>query len=307
MAAKLLSPELSDIRQFGNIEFLAKQTVEGFITGLHRSPYHGFSVEFAEHRMYYEGESTRHIDWKVFAKTDKLFVKKYEEETNLRCTILTDISSSMYYPEKTNGKLVFAVWAAACLAYMLQKQRDAVGLTLFSDKTETQTPVRSTKEHLREVHLLLEKTLRSEKPKQKKTAAAEVIHEIAEKIKKRSLVIILSDMFEQQENTEGLFQALRHLKHNKHEVLIFQITDKETEEEFRFGNVPYEFVDSESGERVKVAPPLIREAYIRSVSEFKQHLREKCHSYKIDLTEADIKKGMATVLQSYLVKRKKMV
>lgn len=306
MVSTFLSPELSDIRQFGNIEFLAKQTVEGFITGLHRSPYHGFSVEFAEHRMYYEGESTRHIDWKVFAKTDKLFVKKYEEETNLRCTILADISSSMYYPDKSHGKLVFGVWAAACLAYMLQKQRDAVGLTLFSDKVDFQTPIRSTKKHLREIHLLLEKVLQSEKPRQKKTSASEVLHEIAEKIKRRSLIILLSDMFEQQGSMEELFQALRHLKHNKHEVLIFQITDAETEEELKFGAGPYEFIDSESGERVKVAPSLIKKSYINSILEFKQQLREKCHNYKIDLTEVDIKKGIFPILQSYLVKRKKM-
>ncbi|TXK36968.1 DUF58 domain-containing protein, partial [Pontibacter qinzhouensis] len=134
---------LADVQKFENMEFLAKQLVEGFITGLHQSPYHGFSVEFSEHRLYNSGESTRHIDWKVFARTDKLFVKRYEEETNLRCHILLDVSPSMYYPTHNNGKITFSALCAAAMATLLRRQRDAVGVVTFTDKIELQTPVRS--------------------------------------------------------------------------------------------------------------------------------------------------------------------
>ncbi|MCS6794361.1 MAG: DUF58 domain-containing protein, partial [Raineya sp.] len=172
---------LEKIRQFGNIELLAKQLVEGFITGMHRSPFHGFSVEFAEHRLYNTGESTRHIDWKVFAKTDKLFIKRYEEETNLRCQILIDVSSSMFYPKDTKGKLTFSVMAAAALAYMLQKQRDAVSIATFDDKILEQTPCKSTQIHLHQIFILLQNLLNAESNLQK-TSATKVLHEIAEKI-----------------------------------------------------------------------------------------------------------------------------
>jgi len=228
---------LDKIREFGNIELLAKQMVEGFITGLHRSPFHGFSVEFAEHRLYNTGESTRHIDWKVFAKTDKLFVKRYEEETNLRCQILLDVSSSMYYPKETKGKLTFSVFAAAALAYMLQRQRDAVSIATFCDKIIEHTPCKSTTIHLHQVFLLLQKLLDAESNLQA-TLASKVFHEIAEKIHRRSLVVIFSDMFEQIEDAQELFGALQHLKHQQHEVLLFHVVDKKTEQDFVFENRP---------------------------------------------------------------------
>ena len=207
---------LGQVRQFGNVEFLARQMVEGFITGLHKSPFHGFSVEFAEHRLYNTGESTRHIDWKVFGKTEKLFVKRYEEETNLRCHLLIDTSSSMYYPERDNGKITFSVMAAACLAYLLQRQKDAVSLTTFSSAVEVQTPVKSTPSHVQklfaQLDLLMQKPSPGAAKTQRKTAVAEVIHELAERIHKRSLVVIFSDMFENVESQDALFSALQHLR-----------------------------------------------------------------------------------------------
>lgn len=203
------SLDLAAVKAYGNIEFLAKQLVEGFITGLHKSPFHGFSVEFAEHRLYNTGESTRHIDWKVYAKTDKLFVKRYEEETNLRCHLLIDSSSSMYYPEHNHGKITFSVLAAAALATLLQRQKDAVSLCVFSDTIEKQTPVKSTPSHVHKIMLDLNELL-LQAPQQKKTAVAEVLHEIARKIQKRSLVVIFSDMFENSEHEEALFPALQH-------------------------------------------------------------------------------------------------
>ncbi len=182
--------DLSKIREFGNLEFLARQLVEGFITGLHKSPFHGFSVEFAEHRLYNTGESTRHMDWKVFAKTDRLFVKRYEEETNLRCHLLLDTSSSMYYPEENYGKITFSIMAAASIAHLLQRQKDAVSLTTFSDEIEVQTQVKSTPSHIHKIIMELEGLLKKPRPL-KKTSVAEVIHLIAEKIHKRSLVVLV--------------------------------------------------------------------------------------------------------------------
>jgi len=297
--------DLAKVRAFGNLEFLARQMVEGFITGLHKSPFHGFSVEFAEHRLYNTGESTRHMDWKVFAKTDRLFVKRYEEETNLRCHLLLDTSSSMYYPEENFGKITFSIMAAACLAHLLQRQKDAVSLTTFSEEIEIQTPIKSTPSHIHKILLELEGLLQKPRPL-RKTSVAEVIHLIAQKIHKRSLVILFSDMFEDLEHSEELFSALQHLRHNMHEVLLFHVTDRRTEEEFAFEDRPYEFVDLESGERVKVQPHQVRDQYQEFVKKFYQDLKLKCGQYKIDFIEADIAQGFDPILTAYLVKHSKM-
>ena len=296
---------LSQIREFGNIELLAKQLVEGFITGLHKSPYHGFSVEFAEHRLYNNGESTRHIDWKVYAKTDRLYTKRYEEETNLRCQLVVDNSSSMYYPEANKGKITFSTMAAAALAFLLQKQRDAVGLTIFSEDIEQQTPVKSTSSHIHKLLLTLEELLR-EQSTQRKTSVANVLHQIAEKIHKRSLVVVFSDMFENQDEKEPIFSALQHLKHNRHEVLLFHVTDHKTELDFDFEERPYEFVDIESGNRLKLQPSQVREAYRKHMKDYYHELKIKCGQAKIDFIEADINRGFNQILRSYLVKRASM-
>jgi uncharacterized protein (DUF58 family) len=297
--------ELGKIKEFGNIEFLARQMVEGFITGLHKSPFHGFSVEFAEHRLYNTGESTRHIDWKVFAKTDRLYTKRYEEETNLRCHLLIDTSSSMYYPEKNAGKMSFSVMAAASLAYMLQKQKDAVSLCTFSNTIELQTPVRSTPSHVHKLFMQLETLLVQPKPL-RQTAVAEVIHQIAEQIHKRSLVVLFSDMFDNIAESDKLFSALQHLKHNQHEVLLFHVTDKKTEENFEFEERPYEFIDLETNEKVRVQPSQIKEHYQEYLHRFYHDLKLKCGQYRIDFIEADIAQGFDQVLYAYLVKRGKM-
>lgn len=297
--------DIKKVRQFGNLEFLAKQAVEGFITGLHKSPYHGFSVEFAEHKLYNTGESTRHIDWKVFARTDRLYTKRYEEETNLRCQILLDASSSMYYPDNKNNKMNFAVHSAAAIAYMLQKQRDAVGITLFSDKIDYSSQVKSTSSHLNTLYHELEK-LKDAKPEYKKTSVAPTIHLIADKIPRRSLIIIFSDMFDNVNDMDELFPALQHLKHNKHEVLLFHVTDKKTEEDFEFSNRPYLFIDIESGEKLKLTPNQVKERYVKEMKQFNQDLKLKCGQYKIDFIEADINNSVEQVLLPYLVKRSKM-
>lgn len=297
--------DLSQIRKINNLEFLAKQLVEGFITGLHKSPFHGFSVEFAEHRLYNTGESTRHIDWKVFGKTDKLFVKRYEEETNLRCHILLDTSSSMYYPQPDFGKITFSALAAASIAHLLQRQKDAVSLCTFSDQIELQTPIKSTPSHLHKIMLELNNVLQKPQPL-KKTSVADVIHSIAQKIHKRSLVVIFSDMFDSTENSDRLFTALQHLRHNLHEVMLFHVTDRKTEDAFDFEDRPYEFIDLESGEKIKVQPREVRDHYRKQIGSFYQDLKLKCGQYKIDFIEADIALGFDPILMAYLAKRSKM-
>jgi uncharacterized protein (DUF58 family) len=297
--------KLRDIRETGNIELLARQMVEGFITGLHKSPYHGFSVEFAEHQLYNSGESTRHIDWKVFAKTDRLYTKRYEEETNLRCHLVIDCSSSMYYPQETKAKITFSLMAAAALTYLLQKQRDAVGIFAFTDQIDIQTPVRSTSTHAHKLLLILERLLKEES-KNKSTSIASVLHEIAQKIHKRSLVILFSDMFHNQTHHEEVFTALQHLKHQKNEVLIFHISDHDTELNFEFDDRPYKFIDLETGEKTRLVPGEIKTSYRQAMNKFYQELKMKCNQLKIDLVDVDVNEPFQKVLSQYLIKRARM-
>ena len=302
---------INEIQKLGHLELLARQVVEGFITGLHKSPFHGFSVEFAEHRLYNTGESTRHIDWKLFGRTEKLFVKRYEEETNLRCQLIIDNSSSMHFPEEKKAqplnKINFSIHAAAAIAYMLRMQRDAVGVSIFSDTIEVNTPARSSSVHHKMLFAEMEKRI-SEPGIQtgRKTMGAQALHEIAETIHKRSLVIIFSDMMETSENSEELFSALQHLRHNKHEVILFHVTDKKTEEEFRFQNRPYQFIDVETGESVKVHSNEIKDVYVNAMREFKHELKLRCAQYRIDFIEADINEGYKNILLPYLIKRERM-
>lgn len=297
--------DLNRVREFGNIELLAKQMVEGFVTGLHKSPYHGFSVEFAEHRLYNPGESTRHVDWKVYAKTERLYTKRYEEETNLRCHLIIDVSSSMYYPTDNFGKLTFSAMSAASIAYLFHKQRDAIGLLTFSDKIHLETPVKSTATHLHKMFLHLEELLH-EKPTQQKTAVSDTLHQIAEKIPRRSLVVIFSDMLENSEQSDRLFAALQHLKHKKHEVLLFHVYDKKTELDFEFEDRPHEFIDIESGDKIKINPYQVKATYIKTMQARFEALKLKSSQFKIDFVEADISAGYDKVLSSYLIKRAKM-
>lgn len=302
------------VKRFSKLEFIAKQVVEGFITGLHKSPFHGFSVEFAEHRLYNNGESTRHIDWKLYARTEKLFVKRYEEETNLRCQIVIDTSSSMYFPMKDNdshldvNKIGFSTYAAASLVHLLKKQRDAFGLSLFSDSVEVHTDTKSTSTHSQLIFSELEKLLQPlPQDRTKRSSGAKALHEIADKLKRRSLVILFSDMIENSDqDQDDLWNALQHLKHNKHEVILFHVTDKKKELEFDFENRPYRFVDMETGEELKLNPIEVREAYQESMRKFEHDLKLKCGQYSIDLVQADIAQGFDQVLLPYLLKRKKL-
>ena len=293
---------------YGNLELLAQQVVEGFITGLHKSPFHGFSVEFAEHRQYNSGDNVKNIDWKLYAKTDKLYSKRFEEETNLRCQFVIDVSSSMYFPEPKNNKLSFSIQASASLMYLLKKQRDAFGLSLFTDEILLNSPAKSTTVHQKYLFTQLEALL--QKPKiNAQTNLSEALHQVAELIHKRSLVIIFSDLFNTQtspEKTEELFDALQHLKFNKHEVVVFNVVDKSKEIDFEFENRPYQFVDMETGETIKVHTNQVKDNYKESVSSYRQQIALKCAQYKIDLIDADIAQGFYPILQSYLIKRQKL-
>jgi uncharacterized protein (DUF58 family) len=299
----MLSPE--NLLNTNNLELLATQVVEGFITGLHKSPFHGFSVEFAEHRIYNTGESTKHIDWKLYGRTDKLFVKRYEEETNLRCHLVIDTSGSMFYPAEGLNKMRFSVFAAASLMHLLRKQRDACGLSLFDEDLYYHSECKVSQTHVRMLYAKMEELL---KPALNPTKSniSQSLHRLAERLHRRSLVIIFSDMFGDASKNDELFAALQHLKYNKHEVVLFHVLDKKTEHEFDFANRPYLFVDSETGEQMKLFPAQVKQQYLAALNEHQQQLELKCAQYKIEFIEANVGNDFSQVLLPFLVKRNKM-
>lgn len=301
-----------EIEKYKTLDFFAKQVVEGYITGLHKSPFHGFSVEFAEHRLYNAGESTKNIDWKLYSRTDKLFVKRFEEETNLRCQILIDQSSSMFFPLERHGqiekpnKITFAVYAAAVIVELLVRQRDAFGLTLFSDQIDFTTEVRSSTLHQRYLYTLLDKLLApvdGATLPARGTGVAESIHLMAEKMHRRSLVVIFTDAFLHEEEYERFFDALRHLRHCKHEVLLFHTWDHDKELELNYGNKPYQFIDMEGGKRLKLFPQEVAEAYRRRMEKIVDDVKLRAQQYHIDYIPVDVNAGFEQVMLPYLLKR----
>ena len=292
-----------------NLSLLAKQVVEGFITGIHKSPFHGFSVEFSEHKLYNTGESTRHIDWKLFAKTEKLYTKKYEEETNLRCHIVIDNSASMHYPIvkkqtlSTLNKVGFSAIAAASLMEILKRQRDAVGLSIYADSYEYYAPEKGSERHRSMLLYQLEQLLVS--TSKTATDTYKYLHEIAEKLHRRSLIFVFTDMFQPNKDNAVLFEALKHLKFNKHEVVLFHTYDGKTEFNFNFDNSPKKFIDVETGEEININTENVQEKYTQLVGNYFKELKNKCLQYKIDYLPIDINSGYNTVLTSYLRSRKK--
>ncbi len=301
------------IHSFSKLELLAKQVVEGFITGLHKSPFHGFSVEFAEHRLYNSGESVKHVDWKLFARTEKMFLKRYEEETNLRCQIIIDNSSSMYYPidsttvEKMN-KITFSVYCAAALIELLKKQRDAVGLSIFDAQLETNTAAKSSPVHHSFLFSELEKLTEKYNTKNipRTTNLIESLHVVAETTHKRSLIVLFTDMLDSVEDNERLFAALQHLKYNKHEVLLFHVADYDKELNFEFDNRPYRFIDLETKEEITIQSNAVKASYVQAAQSRWNELKLRCGKFGIDFIEADTNKGFDTILLNYLLKRQKM-
>ena len=303
---------IEQIKLANNIEFFARQVVEGFITGKHKSPYHGFSVEFAEHKLYNNGESTRHIDWKLFARSDKLFVKRFEEETNLRCQIVIDTSSSMFYPNFNNislenpNKIIFSVYASSVLMQLFKKQRDAVGLSTYSDEIENHIIAKTSSRHHQLIYNEFEKILSIDaKLSQRKSATISSLHEIAERINQRSLVILFTDLISDN-NLDDVFDAFRHLKHKRNEVILFHLADVSKEQKLEFENKPYNFIDVESGDNIKINPSHYKNNYFEKVDSYLNELRLKCLQYKIDLIEVDINKGYDQIITSYLLKRQKI-
>jgi len=291
-----------------NLELIARQVVEGFIIGLHKSPFHGFSVEFAEHRLYNQGDPLRHIDWRVYGRTDKLFVKRFEEETNLRCCLVIDTSSSMQFPkdDKKLSKLQFSCVAAASLIQLLKRQLDAAALALFDDQVNYFSDCRSTHSHYRMLMNELQRVIDSSTD-HKITNASKALHLVAEQMHKRSLIVIFSDMMDDADNIEDMFSALQHLRYNKHEVILFHVVDGAQELEFEFENRPYEFVDMESGERIKLQPQQIKEQYVTKMRAFQEMIENRCHQYQIDRVAVDLSKPVDEVLHAFLVKRNKLM
>lgn len=305
-----IQQELNKTSGFTNLELLAKQVVEGFIAGMHKSPFHGFSAEFAEHKIYNHGESTRHIDWKLYAKTDKLFTKRYDEETNLRCHIIIDNSSSMHYPEvqklsiNSLNKIGFSALAAACMMHILKKQRDAVGLSIYSNAYDYYAPEKGSERHHRMLLDQLAKTAIS-KPKNVGTETYQFLHHIAEKIHRRSLIFVFTDMFQTSIDNTKLFDALRHLKYNKHEVILFHVFDKARELNFDFDNQPKRFVDVETGEHINLYAENVKENYEKAITEFFNAIKLKCGQYQIKYVEADINESFNKILSTYMLERQK--
>jgi len=306
--------DISQFQEFDNLEFIARQVVEGFITGMHKSPYHGFSVEFAEHRIYNPGESVRHIDWRLFARTEKLFVKRYEEETNLRAHLMLDISSSMLFPieQPMLSKLAFAIYASAALIYLLRKQRDAIGLSFLSDKIHFITDSKTSQAHTKYLYSQLVELMnefkqikKRKKEETKNTDLTQSIHLIAEKLHKRSLVIIFSDMFDSA-NTQDFFEALQHLRYNKHEVILFHVSNYRLERDFDFSRRPHKFIDLETGESIKIKPGEVRKFYKEKTRHFYQQIKVLCRKYRIELIEADVNKDFKEIILPFLIKRSKL-
>ena len=295
------------ISSFQHLELLANQVVEGFISGMHKSPFHGFSAEFAEHKIYNVGETTKHIDWKLFAKTDRLYTKKYEEETNLRCHLIIDNSSSMHYPKLKNdqpfyeSKIGFSVLASAVLMNLLKKQRDAVGLSIYSDAYEYYAPEKGSDRHHRMVLNQLEQLI--ENPKEtKQTDTITYLHQIAEKMHRRSLIILFTDMF-QSSSDDALLNALQHLKHNKHKVVLFHVIDEKTETHFDYDNAPRKFIDIESGDEITIFADNVKEAYEKQAQSYFKKLAQNCAQNKIKYVPVNVGANFEKILTTYLVEK----
>jgi uncharacterized protein (DUF58 family) len=299
------------LNRLAPLELKARKIVEGFVSGLHRSPYHGFSVEFAEHRPYNQGDDFKHIDWKVYGKSERFYVKQYEAETNLRAHIALDVSSSMYFRHFADwSKLRYAIHFASALAYMMNRQRDATGLTLFDEDIRVRLPEKSTRSHLRLIFQHLEEELEQEKKRsteKRSSASANALHSLAEKLDRRSLVVILTDLFENVDGHDALISALRHLRHQKHEVLLFNVLEHKSERELDFGEGKFLFEDMETGSEIEVIPSQVREDYKQKVKEYTHKFKIACSDALVDFEEIDTQKSLDLALLAYLNKRKRLM
>jgi uncharacterized protein (DUF58 family) len=310
-----LESQIEKIASFQHLELLANQIVEGFISGMHKSPFHGFSAEFAEHKIYNAGESTKHIDWKLYAKTDRLYTKRFEEETNLRCHLIIDNSSSMHYPKLSanqlfyENKIGFSILASAVLMNLLKKQRDAVGLSVYSDSYEYYAPEKGSDRHHRMILHKLESLIK-EPTVSKKTDTVTYLHQIAENVHRRSMIVLFTDMFDSQGSEEGnekLFKALQHLKYNKHKVVVFHVIDKKTEFQFDFDNNPRKFIDVETGEQVNLFAENIKTEYENLVQQHFDKIANTCAMYKIKYVPVSVDEKFEKIMATYLVEKQRFV
>lgn len=291
---KYLKPEI--VSNLKNMDLRARLVVEGFITGLHKSPYHGFSVEFAEYRQYMPGDEIKNIDWKVYGKTDRYYVKQFEEETNLKSYLLLDVSASMSYSSNGISKLEYASYLSAALTYLMIKQRDAVGLLTFDNKIRKYLPPRSVKSYL---HLIL--TELSKLKSADTTNVSNTFHEIAERINRRGLIIILSDLYD---DPEKILMALKHFRHKKHEVVVFHILDP-LEISFSFKRESI-FKDLETGEEISTQPWHIQREYQQKINAFIENYKRQCYQNQIDYVLIDTSQDFDRALFQYLIKRKRI-
>ncbi len=291
---KYLNPET--VAKLDNMALRARLVVEGYIIGQHKSPYHGFSVEFAEHRAYGPGDEIRHIDWRLYGKTDRYYIKQYEEETNLRSYILMDCSRSMNYKSGSISKLDYASYLSAALSYLMLNQRDGVGLILFDEKIRKFIPPRSTPGHLNAILKNLDKPDCGSD-----TKIGPVLHEMAERIKKRGLIILISDLMDYQED---VLNGLKHFRHKKQEVILFHILDKK-ELDFDF-NVRTRFRDMENGETITTEPWQIKTGYKNLMLELQESYKKHCREQYIDYVPLLTNQDLDIALNGFLNKRKKL-
>jgi uncharacterized protein (DUF58 family) len=285
------------VAKLSSMELRARLVVEGFIAGLHRSPYHGFSVEFAEHRPYMPGDEIRHLDWKIYGRTDRFYIKQYEEETNLKAYLIVDSSSSMGYASPGHlPKVQYAAYLAASLAYMMIKQQDAVGLTLFDETINTFLPPHATKAYLKQILVSLDRVRAG-----KGTAAGRSLHLVAERIKRRGLVIILSDLFD---NPDEIIAALKHFRHKKNEVIVMHVLDP-LERTFAFGN-DATFKDMETHEQMVTQPWFIQQSYREAMEAFIERYKRECREHHIDYVLLDTQTPFDVALLQYLSKRQRI-
>ncbi|MDZ4722573.1 MAG: DUF58 domain-containing protein [candidate division Zixibacteria bacterium] len=285
------------VSKLKGLELRARMVVEGFIAGLHKSPYHGFSVEFAEHRQYMPGDAIKDIDWKVYAKTDRYYIKQYEEETNLKGYLLLDCSRSMAYSSGDMSKFDYAGLLCGALSYMMLRQRDAVGLVTYDDKIRRYIPPRSKSGHL---HLLLN-DIANQRPSDK-TDISSALHQMAERIKRRGLVVILSDLLDEPEK---IISGLKHFRYNKHEIIVFHILDPR-ERDFNFGAEAI-FKDMETGEEVTTLPFQIKKDFANQVSQFASEISSACRQSSIDYHPIDTSMSFDKALYAFLAKRERLL
>jgi len=292
---KYLNPQV--LARLEGLQLRARLIVEGYVAGVHRSPYHGFSIEFAEHREYAPGDDLRYLDWKVFGRTDKFYLKQFEEETNLVCSLLLDTSESMRYQsaEAAMSKLEYAQCAAAALAYLVLQQQDSVGLVTFDREIRALVRPSSNPSHLKQLLQVMQETV-----PERKTATGPIFHDLAERFKKRGIVVILSDLFD---DVDSMLAGLKHFRHRRHEVVLFHVLDP-AELEFPFRQTTL-FRGLEQLPNVLVEPRSLRKAYLREFDDFVHRVKKGCRAHQIDYVQMRTDQPLDLALSSYLASRMK--